>query len=62
MPKKNPKNLTKTYCIDKETWDEFEYLCEEEKIAPGSRVFQLIRKFVLSQRETNMPIGEESLR
>lgn len=61
MPKKNPKNITKTYCIDKDTWEEFEYLCNEDRISPGSRVYQLIRKEVLSQRDSSMPIGEESL-
>lgn len=61
MAKKNPKNITKTYCIDKDTWEEFEYLCNEDRIAPGSRVYQLIRKEVLSQRDSNMPIAEESL-
>jgi|21_taG_2_1085346.scaffolds.fasta_scaffold07277_11 hypothetical protein len=61
MAKKNPKNITKTYCIDQDTWEEFEYLCSEERIAPGSQVYQLIRKFVVSQRDSNMPIVEESV-
>lgn len=61
MSRKNPKDIIKSYCIDRETWEEFYAICEEDREPPGTRVYKLIRKEVLSHRNSNKPIVEDSL-